>query len=107
MSDLSQTFHWGHVVKEYDIGPYTIREFHPRVREGNRVLAAIDPTKTEFYGYIDGKDTHESWPKLEDAMAGLIVRRFIGANNSAISQHFMLGLRGAKAIDDKHIEETA
>jgi hypothetical protein len=92
MSNLNEKFPWGLIVKDHEIGPYTIREYHPGKREGVEVLKMPDMDVTQFHGYIDGKDTHESWNSLEDAMVGLIVRRFLGANNSAINYHFMAGL---------------
>ncbi len=94
MSDLHEKFNWGQVVKDHVIGPYTIREYHPRKRQGKNVLPEIDGTAVEFHGYIDGQDTHESWASLEDAVVGMIVRRMVGLNRSAIAVHFMAGLRG-------------
>lgn len=93
MADLNEKFPWGRIIKDHDIGIYTIREYHPRQRRGVEVLPSIDETETQYHGYIDGKDTHESWVTLEDAMVGLIVRRMIGPNNSSINHHFMAGLR--------------
>lgn len=93
MADLTERFPWGLIVKDHKIGPYTIREFHPHKRQGSQVTRDIDEYVTEFHGYIDGKDTHESWSTLEEAMAGLIVRKFIGMNNSQIGYHFVAGLR--------------
>lgn len=93
MADLNATFPWGQIVKDHEIGHYTIREYHPRQRKGGEVLRQIDQTVTQFHGYINGKDVHESWNSLEDAMAGLIVRRLVGASHSAINHHFMAGLR--------------
>ncbi len=93
-SDLLEKFNWGRVVKDHTIGPYTIREFHPRKRQGVELISEVDETVTWFQGYIDGRDTHESWQSLEDAMVGLVVRRMVGLNSSAINYHFMAGLRG-------------
>lgn len=93
MSDLRDKFHWGRIVKDHAIGTYVIREYHPHLRDGKTVTREIDTSTTEFHGYIDGKDTHESWATLEDAMAGLIVRRIVGHSNGSINYHFMAGLR--------------
>jgi hypothetical protein len=98
MADLNENFPWGLVVKDHAIGPYVIREYHPRKRRGSEVLRTIDETATEFHGYIDGKDTHEGWATLEDAMVGLIVRKLVGVNSGKINYHFMAGLR-AMATD--------
>jgi hypothetical protein len=96
MKTLKDRFPWGHVVADHQIGPYTLREYYPRVVDGVEVTQMIDNSKTMFHGYIDGKDAHESWNSLEEAMVGLIVRRFLGANSSAVSHHFMAGLYNMK-----------
>lgn len=94
MSDLSKKFHWGLVVADHNIGPYTIREYHPGKLDGVTILSEPNMDITEFHGYIDGKDTHESWSSLDDALVGLIVKRTAGLNKSVIASHFMAGLRG-------------
>lgn len=93
MADLTEGFPWGKIVIDHLVGPYIIREYHPHKRSGATVLREIDEAITQFHGYIDGKDTHESWNTLEDAMAGLIVRNIVGDNNGSINFHFMAGLR--------------
>lgn len=90
---MSDRFSWGRVVDRFEIGPYTLLAFHPRIVEGGRRLREIDETKTHYHGYIGGKDTNESWSTLEDAMAGIIVKRILGPNHHAINYHFVSGLR--------------
>ena len=90
-------FPWGLVIKDHEIGPYTIREYHPRKVEGVVVKNEINRDVVQYHGYIDGKDTHESWSTLEDAMAGMIVRKIIGLNASQIGYHFVAGLRAMGA----------
>ncbi|WP_028955934.1 hypothetical protein [Sulfitobacter sp. 20_GPM-1509m] len=95
MTDIERPndFAWGRVIEDHTVGPYTIREFHPRKVQGAAILREIDTERTEFHGYIDGKTTGESWPTLEDAMAGLIVHRIVGFNSRDINYHFVAGLR--------------
>lgn len=88
-----KNFSWGKVVDRHSIGPYELIEYHPRVVEGSRVTNRIDETKTEFHGIIDGCDVHESWKTLDEALAGLIVRRALGPNSRDINYHFMAGIR--------------
>lgn len=93
MPKISNKFNWGQVIHDYEIGPYVIRAYHPRQVRGNEVTREIDEDRIEYHGYIDGKDTSESWGTLEDAMAGLIVRRILGLNAGNINYHFVAGLR--------------
>ena len=87
-------FPWGDVVEDYHVGPYTIRAFHPWKMHGV-TLKTDDPDKSKlhYHGYIDNEDASESWPTLDDALAGLIVRRSIGFNHSVIGYHFVAGVR--------------
>lgn len=82
MSDLSKRFPWGRVIEDHAIGRFTIREYHNK--NSDFVL---------FHGFVDGKDAHESWLTIEDAIVGLIVLSIAGLNNRQIAQHFMAGLR--------------
>lgn len=91
---MEEKFTWGRVVKDHHIGPYMIREYHPRKVKDVELTREIDESKVCFHGYIDGKSVGETWESLEDAMVGLIVRRVVGLNHSKIGYHFMAGLRG-------------
>jgi len=83
-------FSWGRVIGDHKVGPYTIRAYHPRIT-GNS--AGCNAGVTEYHGYIDNKSVGESWTTLDDALAGLIVRRALGANSNDINYHFMAGIR--------------
>jgi hypothetical protein len=83
----------GRIVETYRIGPYVIVEYHPHKLQGSNYLREIDESRTEFYGYEDGKKARESWNSLEEAMVGLIVKHFVGLNYHAINRHFMAGLK--------------
>ena len=72
-------FTWGQPVKWHEIGPYTLLEFHPYKHEriGGRTNEFLE--ETEFHGWLDGKDCHESWPSLETGIIGLIRDKYKGA----------------------------
>lgn len=73
MTDLTKEFTWGRIVKDHAVGPYTIREFHPRkMRAG--ILREVDETVTHFHGYAYGSDMNESWESYDAALAGLRAR---------------------------------
>lgn len=85
-------FTWGKVIQDFSIYPYTIRAFHPRKVKGSSLTDEIDLETTHYHGYVSGEDVCESWATIDEALAGLIVRRNIGPNNRQISQHFIAGI---------------
>jgi len=94
--DLRKPFPWGLVIEIMEIGPYIVRAFHPEKFESNRGMGFNDTDVIHYHGYIDGKDCHESWMTLDDALAGMIVRRNVGLNCRQINEHFMAGLNAMK-----------
>jgi hypothetical protein len=82
---MSKHFAWGQIQEIHEIGPYKIIEY-----------VCKSTGEDLFHGEIDGEDTHESWDSLDDALAGLIVRRNLGPNHSQINQHFMAGIYSIK-----------
>jgi len=92
-------FSWGVVVRDYEVGPYTIREFHPLKREGSRLTDEADFGVRNYHGYIDGKSGSESWETLDEALAGLIVKRSLGPNHRQINCHFIAGVQALAATD--------
>ena len=104
--DLVKKFPWGFVIEFMEIGPYYVRAFHPKKLEDNRGVGVNDTDVTHYHGYIDGKDCHESWLTLDDALAGMIVRRNVGLNCRQINEHFMAGLNAMKTTQykDDHMQ---
>ena len=93
-------FTWGRVMDRHEVGPYEIVEFHPHEIGSSARPRPVDTSKVEFHGYIDGKDTNESWNTLDEALVGMIVRRHVGPNCHAIASHFMAGLKAMENLHD-------
>jgi hypothetical protein len=85
-------FSWGRPIEDFVVGPYTVRSFHPFKTKGSSITKEIDYDTVNYHGYIDGLDANEGWLTLDEALAGLIVRRLIGRGNSKVSEHFVAGL---------------
>jgi len=85
-------FSWGKPIAWYEIGPYALLEYHPYKYEDSRRTRWFSD-KTEFYGWIDGKACHESWPSLETGIVGLIIRKWAGLNNRNIGRAFCRGIQ--------------
>ena len=83
-------FAWGTVIERHRVGPYTLVEYHPFKSD---VRAMVDTDVTLYYGVIDGVDQKESWEKLDEALAGLIVRRALGSDHRGVAAHFIAGVR--------------
>ncbi|EPX83875.1 hypothetical protein [Salipiger mucosus] len=82
-------FPWGRVIEDHEIGPYTIREYHPRKEtEHGQMLREIDTDKAMFHGYVDGTDVCQSWASLDAALAGVITYRAQGPNAQS-AEYFM------------------
>ena len=94
---LRKKFPWGFVIEDVEIGPYIVRSYHPRKDIDGGTMSDNDVSKIHYHGYIDGKDCNESWLTLDDALAGMIVRRNVGVNCSQINTHFMAGLNAMKS----------
>ena len=90
-----QKFSWGRVIQRHEIGLYEVIEYHPwKETSGPRTRPwPVDEEQTNFHGYIDGKDTHEAWLSLDEALVGMIVTRYVGLNAHSIAAHFMAGLK--------------
>jgi hypothetical protein len=95
----TSNFNWGLSIQTFEVGPYSILEYHPYKSDGARITKVIDNETTQYHGYIDGKDTHESYETLDDALAGLIVRRSLGTDHSQINQHFIAGIAALSALE--------
>lgn len=68
---LEKDFPWGEVIKTHVIGEYQIIQY-------------IDSDNEEtFQGYINFKDTRESFHSLEEAITGAICYKYDGANSQA------------------------
>ena len=93
---MTERFNWGVVIARFDVEPYTILKYHPYAVSPVNDQRSPEMDTVLYHGYLDGKDCHESWASLDDALAGLIVRRRLGPNCRQISQHFMAGLEGMK-----------
>jgi hypothetical protein len=99
--DLLKRFPWGFALEDVEIGPYTVRSFHPEKFTHNGHGTGVNDTDViHYHGFIDGKDCNESWLTLDDALAGMIVRRNVGLNCSQINEHFMAGLNAMKSTKD-------
>ena len=97
MTDLNKPFPWGLIIEDIEVGPYTVRSFHPEKFDQNGYGSGFNRTDViHYHGYIDGKSCNESWLTLDDALVGMIVRRNVGVNCSQINEHFMAGLNAMK-----------
>jgi len=70
-------FKWGQYVATHSIDVYDIVEYyHPNRGDGYEEDASFHP-------FVDGKDTHHSWPTLDSAIAFVIAYRAEGPNSQA------------------------
>lgn len=85
-------FAWGAVMEIIDVGPYTIVSHRPWKVSGSNVLTGTaDPDKNHYHGWINGKDAHQGWETLDEALAGLIAIRHDGPNCQA-GEYFIRSL---------------
>ena len=96
--ELHKKFPWGFVIEHMEIGPYTVRAFHPEIFENSCGTGVNDTDLIHYHGYIDGKDCNESWTTLDEALAGMIVRRSLGPNSRSINEHFVAGITAMKPL---------
>jgi len=89
---LRKKFPWGFVIEDVAIGPYVVRSYHPRKEIDGCNMSDNDESKIHYHGYIDGNDCNESWLTLDEALAGMIVRRALGPNSRQINEHFIAGI---------------
>ena len=76
MTDLNKPFLWGLIIEDIEVGPYTVRSFHPEKFDQNCYGSGFNRTDViHYHGYIDGKSCNESWLTLDDALVGMIARR--------------------------------
>jgi hypothetical protein len=87
--DTERKFPWGRVISDVTVGPYMVRSYHPHKPKSRE----IDDSEVFYHGYIDGKDCNESWISVDEALAGLIVRRALGPNWRPVNEHFIAGIR--------------
>ena len=77
-------FTWGQLIDIHDIGAYTIVCYHPWTTEKNAVKVGTPSLgELSYHGYVNGKNTSESWPSLDAALAGCIAYKREGANHRA------------------------
>ena len=88
MAKIAKTFPWGGPITWHQIGPYALLEFYPWEVHGPHVRKGVIGDELSFHGWIDGEDSHESWPTLETGIAGLIGRKYAGANNGGVGYYF-------------------
>lgn len=93
MNEAPHKFPWGKVIEDIDVGPYTIRAYHPHKYNNGQRVKDCDEDRIEYHGYINGKDQCQSWPTLDDALAGLIVCRHLGQNWDGVAAHFIEGIK--------------
>jgi len=96
-------FTWGQPVKWHEIGPYTLLEYHQHDYDAFSGTSGKFSKEVSFHGWIEGKDTHESWPSLETGIIGLIARKYVGLNNNRIAYVFCRGIQ-APPYDKKEGE---
>jgi len=91
--EMLNDFPWGKIVKVHSIGDIDIIEYI----EGRRFNAGrgkiTEGGTTEFYPYIDGRDTNTSYLTLDRAIVGALGRKYDGANSQAADYFFkMVGM---------------
>jgi len=85
----AEKFPWGKPLEWFEIGPYTILKFNPRIVENGCASTKSHISKeVSYHGWIDGKDSNESWPTPETCIAGLIGRKWAGDNNGGVGYYF-------------------
>lgn len=82
---LKGEFNWGRVVDVHVVGEYQIVEYIDR-NERDRT----DKGETSFHGYIDWLDEHNSFFSLDEALVGLIARKYEGSNSHAGEYFFRM-----------------
>jgi hypothetical protein len=89
---ITAPFTWGEPIRLYEVGPYSILEFHPWERKNGSISTGQpDKDSIEFHGWVDNRDTCMGFNTLDDALAGLICYRHDGPNSQA-ARYFMRGL---------------
>lgn len=81
-------FTWGIPLEWYNIDCYTILKFNPWKVNGYIIRTNMPSDKISYHGWINGKDTYESWPTLETCIAGLIGYKYSGNNNGGVGYYF-------------------
>ena len=66
-----EDFNWGRIERMHSVGKYKIAEYFAKT-DGVRL----------FHGWIDGKDTHESWGTVEEALIGMLARDRLEVNHA-------------------------
>lgn len=88
-----RTFPWGPIDKIHEIGEYQIIEYREDKSGFNRD-AWETHNRTVFHPYVNGKDSHESFVTLDEAIVGAIAFKNQGAHSSA-AYYASLILRGS------------
>lgn len=82
---IKGAFVWGKVVKVHTVGEYQIAEYISK-------SSVKDPEagETEFHGYIGWSDEHVSFYSLDEALVGLVARKYEGCNSRAADYFFRM-----------------
>ena len=86
--EIEKNFTWGTFIQWHEIGPYLLIEYHPWKTKGCTILKGYPCYDISFHGWIDGKDTNESFPTLETGITGLIGKKYAGLNNGGVGYYF-------------------
>ena len=92
-----RAFTWGVTRARHEVGPYGLIEYHP-YKPGT--FNDVDETQILFHGYLDGESVGEAWASMDEALAGLIVRRHLGSNFRHLGSHFVGGLLALKLDEE-------
>jgi len=82
MPRLVRDFPWGPIERVHEIGEYQIVEYHPQVFK-NCCGTGKHHDYTQFHPYRDGKSDGNSYCSLDDALIGVIARKYDGINSQA------------------------
>jgi hypothetical protein len=99
--EIVRSFTWGRVRETYEVGPYFIVVYYPRIAEGCVVTKKIDTNEVTFHPYVLRsatrlpadkiwskessvyRDTSQGYQTLDEALAGAIAFRNEGINHRA------------------------
>ena len=79
----SEKFVWGQITQEWEIGPYHIAAYHPKLPSNKG--KGVDETQTNYHIWVDGRDTHTSSLTLEGAMIIAIADKSLGRHPEGLS----------------------
>jgi hypothetical protein len=81
-------FTWGEMVSVEAVGEYHIAIYHPWKAEKSEAGVSYEQDvpnedKILYHGWVNGKDTCQSWESLDAALAGCIAYKHEGPNHGA------------------------